>query len=140
MKKTYIRGVVAILILVIVWITLTPNKQAVAPTIGGNIAMQPIKIGAVLSLTGAAASFGEMSKYGMDLAASEINSAGGVGGRPVEIVYGDDQTDPKAAVGMYKKLTSIDHVDAIIGSNFDFVTQPIFALASSSDTAVISPS
>lgn len=139
MKKTYIWGAVAVVILLIIGFAY--NKKVGAPGAGGvDMSKEPIKIGAVVSLTGVAASFGEMSKYGIDLAVDEINAAGGVNGRPVAVVYGDDQTDPKTAVGMYQKLTSIDRVDAIIGSNFDFVTQPVFALASSSDTVVVSPS
>ncbi len=99
-----------------------------------------IKIGAILSETGVATSFGEMSRMGMELAVKEINENGGIEGRKVVAIYEDDRTDPKAAAGAYQKLTTIDKVDGIIGSNFDFVSQPIFALAKSGDTVVISPS
>lgn len=101
---------------------------------------KPIKIGVVISQTGIASAFGEMSKYGIDMAAQEINNNGGVDGRTVEIVYEDDHTDPKIAVSSYQKLTSIDKVDGIIGSNWDFVTQPLFALAKENGVVVISPS
>ena len=40
---------------------------------------------------------------------------------------------------MYKKVTSIDHADAILGSNFDFVVTPLFSVASTSETVVVSP-
>lgn len=99
-----------------------------------------IKLGAIISMTGFAADFGEMSKKGIDLAVSEINAKGGIDGRLVEVIIEDDRTDAKTAAGLYQKLTSIDHVDGIIGSNFDFTTQPIFALAKTGTTAVISPS
>ncbi len=56
------------------------------------------------------------------------------------MTYEDDQTDPKASVSAYQKLTGINKVDAIIGSNFDFVTQPLFSLANTGETVVISPS
>ena len=101
---------------------------------------EPIKIGAIISETGFASAFGEMSRYGIEMAMKEINDKGGMNGRMVEVIYEDDRTDPKAAVGSYQKLTSVDKVDAIIGSNFDFVTQPIFAIAKDSGTVVISPS
>ncbi len=100
----------------------------------------PIRLGAVLSLTGVAAPFGEMSRLGIQLAVKEINEEEGVEGRMVEVIYEDDRTDPKAAVGAYQKLVSVDKVDGIIGSNFDFVTQPLFSLAKGGDVAVISPS
>ncbi len=99
-----------------------------------------IKLGAIISMTGFAADFGEMSKKGIDLAVSEINAKGGINGRQIEVIIEDDRTDAKTAAGLYQKLTSVDHVDGIIGSNFDFVTQPIFALAKTGTTAVISPS
>lgn len=117
---------------VVVW-----NVQKSSQT---GTAYAPIKIGAIISETGVAASFGEMAHKGIELAAKEINANGGMGGRMVEIIYEDDRTDPKAAAGAYQKLTGIDNVDGIIGSNFDFVSQPIFALAKTGDTVVISPS
>ncbi len=131
MKKIIIGIVVIVALGLIVWVT--QNKQSVT---SGN----PIKIGAILSETGVAASFGEMAHKGIELAAKEINANGGINGRKVEIVYEDDRTDPKTAAGAYQKLTGIDKVDGIIGSNFDFVSQPIFALAKTGNTVVISPS
>ncbi len=99
-----------------------------------------IRIGAIISETGVASAFGEMSHKGIELAAKEINEKGGINGRKVEVVYEDDQTDPKVASGLLQKLTGVDKVDAIIGSNFDFVTQPLFSLASTTKVVVVSPS
>lgn len=131
MKNTIIWVVVvAVVILGLVWM----NKKK------EPISGEPIKIGAIISQTGVASAFGEMSKYGIEMAVKEINEGGGIDGRLIEVVYEDDRTDPKAALGLYQKLTGIDHVDAIIGSNFDFVTQPIFAVAKDGDTVIISPS
>jgi hypothetical protein len=132
MKKIIIAIIVLMVVGVVVW-----NVQKSSQT---GTAYAPIKIGAIISETGVAASFGEMAHKGIELAAKEINANGGMGGRMVEIIYEDDRTDPKAAAGAYQKLTGIDNVDGIIGSNFDFVSQPIFALAKTGDTVVISPS
>lgn len=99
----------------------------------------PIKIGAIISMTGDAASFGEFAKKGMDLAAEEINAKGGINGRKVEVIIEDDQTDPKQAVSAYQKLVSVDNVQALLGGLFDFVAQPIFPLALKDKIVFISP-
>lgn len=71
----------------------------------GDNSTDPIKIGAVLSLTGGAASYGEMAKGGLDLGVAEINAAGGVNGRPLEILYEDNQLQPATAATAAQKLT-----------------------------------
>lgn len=76
---------------------------------------QPIKIGAILSLTGSAAQYGKWSQNGIELAVSQVNQTGGIDGRPFQIIYEDDATDPATAVSAAQKLISIDHVSAIIG-------------------------
>ena len=84
-----------------------------------------IKIGAAISLTGFASDYGDMAQKAMNLAVEEINA----GGSKVELIVDDDQTDPTAAVSAYRKLVDVDHVDAVIGSIFDFTTQPLLPLA-----------
>ena len=68
-------------------------------------AAEPIKIGAVLPFSGGVELYGKQAKLGLDLAAKEINAAGGILGRPVEVVYEDDKTDPVAAVDATRKLS-----------------------------------
>ena len=99
----------------------------------------PILIGTIISQTGIASAYGEASKNGATLAMEEINKNGGINGRTVKLIHEDDATDPKTGVGLYKKLTSLDHVDAIIGSNFDFVVSALFGVASTSNTVIITP-
>ncbi len=99
----------------------------------------PIKIGALISQTGFAASFGEVAKHSMQLAVDEINKNGGIDGRMVELYVEDDATDPKQAVSGFQKLTSVDHVDGVIGGLFDFVAQPLFPLAQSSQAPLVTP-
>lgn len=72
------------------------------------------KIGANLILTGSAAMSGEYVKNGIDLAVEEINEAGGIKNKKVEIVYGDNKNDPKEAVSIFNKLVTADRVPAII--------------------------
>lgn len=79
------------------------------------LAADPIKVGAVLPFSGGLELFGGQAKLGLDLAAAEINAAGGILGRPVEILYEDDKTDPKAAVEATRKLIQRDDVLALVG-------------------------
>jgi urea transport system substrate-binding protein len=76
---------------------------------------EPIKIGAVLPFSGGVELYGGQAKLGIDLAASEINAGGGILGRPVEVVYEDDKTDPTAALEATHKLIERDRVLAVVG-------------------------
>ncbi len=87
-----------------------------ATTAGQSVfAADPIKIGAVLPFSGGLELFGNQAKLGLDLAASEINAAGGILGRPIEIVYEDNKTDPKQSVQAARKLIQRDGVIALTG-------------------------
>ena len=81
---------------------------------GANSA-EPIKIGAVLPFSGGVELYGKQAKLGLDLAAKDINAGGGILGRPVEIIYEDDKTDPVAAVEATQKLVARDGLLALAG-------------------------
>lgn len=74
----------------------------------------PVKIGVSIPLSGEAASYGEAGRAGLELALKEINEAGGINGRPVELVYEDDKCGTSAAT-VFQKLVNVDKVSAIIG-------------------------
>lgn len=76
---------------------------------------QGIKIGAILSLTGSAATYGKWSQNGIELAIDEVNRNGGINERPIEVIYEDDISIPSSAVSAAKKLIEIDGVKAILG-------------------------
>jgi urea transport system substrate-binding protein len=78
-------------------------------------AAEPIKIGAILPFSGGVELYGRQAKLGLDLAAKEINASGGILGRPVEVIYEDDKTDPAAAVDATHKLIERDGVLAVVG-------------------------
>jgi len=78
-------------------------------------AADPIKLGEYASLTGKEAGFGQTSHQGVVLALEEINVAGGVLGRKLELVYEDNQTKPGESATVVKKLISRDKVVALIG-------------------------
>ncbi len=74
-----------------------------------------LKIGAVLPFSGGVELYGRQAKLGIDLAAKEINAGGGILGRPVEVLYEDDKTDPAVALDATHKLIERDGVLAVIG-------------------------
>lgn len=75
-----------------------------------------IKIGVVTPLTGDVATFGQSTKKAVEMAAEELNEAGGVLGKKVELVIEDDRNDPKETANVVRKLIDQDKVVAIIGS------------------------
>lgn len=66
-----------------------------------------VYIGAVLSLTGSAAVWGQNAKMGIELALKEVNSKG-VDGRKLRVLYEDSQSDPKTATSALLKLGHFD--------------------------------
>jgi branched-chain amino acid transport system substrate-binding protein/urea transport system substrate-binding protein len=72
------------------------------------------RVGAVLPLSGPLARIGEQARMGLDLAATEINAAGGILGTPIEVGYRDSQTDPATAESQARALIE-QQVLAIVG-------------------------
>ena len=78
-------------------------------------AAQPIVIGEYASLTGKEATYGQAAHKGTLLAVEEINAAGGVLGRPLELIVADDQSKPGESATIVKKFISRNKVVAVIG-------------------------
>ncbi len=101
--------------------TLLPALAASAAVILGlllpaaDASAQDIPIGEFASLTGSEATFGVNSDNGVQLAAEQINSAGGVLGRKVKLVVEDDQSKPSQSSSAVEKLISSDKVVAVVG-------------------------
>jgi branched-chain amino acid transport system substrate-binding protein len=74
-----------------------------------------IKVGVYGDLSGQTSSFGESTRNGVRMAVDEINAAGGINGRKVEIIVEDDQGQPQQASTVVTKLINQDKVVAIIG-------------------------
>lgn len=85
------------------------------PQAGGSAA-EPIKVGAVLSLTGTYAALGTSEQNALKLEVDRINAAGGVGGRKLDLIIEDDATDEAKAVAATTKLIEQDGVAALIGA------------------------
>ena len=75
----------------------------------------PIKIGFSMAQTGALAGAGKQALLGAQIWEKEINAKGGLLGRPVKLIYYDDQTNPATVPGIYAKLLDVDKVDLVIG-------------------------
>lgn len=78
-------------------------------------AADPLRIGLSLSLTGPTAPAGKQVQAGLEIWREDVNAKGGLLGRPVQLVYYDDQGNPANAPGIYEKLMGIDKVDLLIG-------------------------
>jgi branched-chain amino acid transport system substrate-binding protein len=86
---------------------LTPTR---AQTPSG----QPITIGFGMALTGPLAGFGKQALLGMKIWEEETNAKGGLLGRPVKLIYYDDQSNPSTVPGIYTKLLDVDKVDLVL--------------------------
>ena len=75
----------------------------------------PIKIGFSMALTGPLAANGQQALLGMNIWAEETNAKGGLLGRPIKLVYYDDQSNPSTVPGIYIKLLDVDKVDLVVG-------------------------
>lgn len=85
----------------------------------------PLKIGALVPLTGDLQSYGEPSLKSAELAVKEINDDGGVLGEDVELASGDTQTTPQPGVAAAHKLVNLENVHAIMGALSSGVTVPV---------------
>jgi len=79
-------------------------------------AQEPIKIGVVTPLSGSYASIGRTVRWGFELAAEEINSAGGINGRKLVLLFEDEEANPAVAVQKAERLLQVEKVDFLTGT------------------------
>jgi branched-chain amino acid transport system substrate-binding protein len=79
----------------------------------GAQAAEPIKIGFGMALTGGLAGNGKAALLGFQIWEKDINAHGGILGRPVKLIYYDDQSNPSTVPGIYTKLLDVDKVDLV---------------------------
>ena len=110
-------------------------------------AAEPITIGFGMALTGGIAANGRAALIAMKLWEEDVNKEGGLLGRPVKLVYYDDQSTPSNVPALYTKLLDVDKVDIVVsgyGTNMTVPAMPVvmahnrmfmtlFALAVNSD-------
>ena len=78
-------------------------------------AADPIKVGFSMALAGGVAQNGKQLIIALELWRDDVNAHGGLLGRPVELVYYDDQSNPGNVPGIYTKLIAVDKVDLLLG-------------------------
>jgi branched-chain amino acid transport system substrate-binding protein len=113
----------------------------VACTLGLSTALaaEPVRLGFFMSMTGRDASFGEASLNGARLALDELNAAGGVLGRPLELVVEDDRSLAGESATAVKKLISRDGVVALIGECSSARSLEAAPVAQASGIPMVSP-
>ncbi|MBW2030247.1 MAG: amino acid ABC transporter substrate-binding protein [Deltaproteobacteria bacterium] len=122
--KVFIAFVVAVMTL---GLTVAPSSASTAP--------ETIKLGCVISLTGPFAIGGSWIRQGYDIAVKHINETGGVyvndyGKRiPLEIVYLDNESNPRKTSERMEKLYSVDKVHFFLGGFAQFLIVPQLAIA-----------
>lgn len=108
--------------------------------------MAPIKIGLQAHLTGIGASYGHWYQKVSESAVKSINDAGGMAGRPIELIVEDDATDPKRGSEIIEKFASQHKVDFVFGPLFSHVVaatapragelkMPLFVVSETTDVA-----
>jgi branched-chain amino acid transport system substrate-binding protein len=79
------------------------------------MAEEPIRIGFGMALTGPLAANGKSALLAQKIWEEDVNAKGGLLGRPVKLIYYDDQSNPSTVPGIYTKLLEVDKVDLVIG-------------------------
>ena len=101
-------------------------------------AAEPIKIGAILSVTGPASFLGEPEARTLEMLVAETNKKGGVMGRQVQLIIKDSGASPEKAFSFAKQLIEEEKVFAIIGPSTSGETMKIKAVAEAGKTILMS--
>lgn len=116
------------------------NKTDNTTAEGGNAGGGTIKIGADLELTGGKASFGDSALKGAKLAVKEINDAGGILGKKLELIEADNASKSEEATRAAQKLITTNKVVAIIGATTSTNTLGIVPVAQEKGIPLVSSS
>src|SRR5437867_4910513 len=127
--------VVAVIVVVVVVLAAAVLGGLFTPA-----AKPALRIGTLLSITGALSQYGPGDTQGAYLAVHQINAAGGVLGQPIQLFTEDDQTDQTAAAAATTKLITQNHVNAIVGAQFSGGTIASIGIAKAAGVPMVSPS
>jgi branched-chain amino acid transport system substrate-binding protein len=101
---------------------------------------ETIKIGVAGPHTGGYAAFGAQFWRGASQAAADINAAGGINGKKIELVKADDACEPKQAVNVANHLVDVDKVKAVVGHYCSSSTIPASDIYGSAGIPMMTPS
>jgi len=91
-------------------------------------AAEPIKVGFSMAQTGPTAGIGKQILVALQIWRDDVNAKGGLLGRPLELVYYDDQGNPANAAQIYAKLLDVDKVDLLIGPYSTNIVAPVIPI------------
>jgi branched-chain amino acid transport system substrate-binding protein len=100
----------------------------------------PMKMGAMIPLTGGGATVGESAQIAVELAVRNINAAGGIAGRPIQLVIADYQTDATAGVSEIKRLVYQEKVELMVGPTYSQVTLAVLPILNEAKIATVNVS
>ncbi|MFB6283700.1 MAG: ABC transporter substrate-binding protein [Halobacteria archaeon] len=98
-----------------------------------------LPVGTILPVTGKLKSYGGGMKTGVDLAAEDVNGAGGVAGRELNVIHKDSETNSTKAVQKYNSLVNEDDVVGFVGAASSGVTLPLAENVASDQVMEVSP-
>ena len=117
-----------LVVLMLLWLTASPL-----------LAADSLKIGMAGPFSGPYAAFGEQMWRGVEQAAKDINAAGGIHGKTIELVKADDACEPKQAVAIANRLVDLDDVLAVIGHFCSSSTIPASEIYADAGVLMITP-
>src|ERR1700746_3259642 len=115
-------------VLLLIFALILPSKADAA---------DPVKIGMTMALTGGVAPIGKQVLAGLQIWRDDVNAKGGLLGRPVELVFYDDQSNPANVPALYTKLIDVDKVDLLIGPYATNMVAPVIPLLMQSKKTTI---
>jgi branched-chain amino acid transport system substrate-binding protein len=127
MNRTRALIAVVVATLVVAAVALIPVARAA----------DPIRIGLGMALTGGLSANGKPALLAMQIWKDEVNKKGGLLGRPVEIIFYDDQTNPATVPGIYTKLLDVDKVDLVVSGYGTNLIAPLMPIAMERKLTVI---
>lgn len=110
---------------------------ALAPEANANKA--PIYIGVAAPLTGTTAAYGKQASDAARIAVKEINAAGGIDGRTIELIFMDDRSDPKEAALVAQRLCDDSRIVAVVGHMASSTTLAAMPIYNKARMPVITP-
>jgi branched-chain amino acid transport system substrate-binding protein len=137
MKKTILWVVIVIVVIAGVWYVYN-KKSAEKENTRALLKKEPVKIGFIGPLTGDASNLGQNSKTAVEIAVEEVNSAGGINGRLLEVIYEDGRCTGNTAINAANKLINIDKVPVILGGLCSGETQAFAGTAEQAKVVVLS--
>ncbi len=126
-------------VLLVVMFTASIFAFAGCSTSGGSADADVVKLGFIGPMTGDAAIYGSSAEEGAQLAVAEINAAGGINGKNIELVAYDSKADQTEAINAYNRLRDQDGVVAVIGGTLSGETLAMKDIMVQDNMPVLSP-